>query len=115
MVSLPDKPAIQVSAQEWTAISQILEKHAPTLKIWAFGSQVTGTTKPYSDLDLALITRYPLSLHDYASLKEAFDEPDLPYRVDIVDWAATSDGFRQIIQRQKIVIQQAVQAQESPR
>jgi hypothetical protein len=41
-----------------------------------------------------------------ATLNEAFDESDLPIRVDIVDWAGTTSSFREIIQQHYIVIQQ---------
>jgi type I restriction enzyme S subunit len=29
----------------------------------------------------------------------------LPWKVDIVDWAVTSESFRKIIERDKVVIQ----------
>ena len=57
---------IQVSPQERDIINQILKTHVPSCEVWAFGSRVTGTTKSYSGLDLAVITSEPLSLHDYA-------------------------------------------------
>jgi type I restriction enzyme S subunit len=41
-----------------------------------------------------------------ATIKEAFDESDLSIRVDIVDWATTSETFRKIIDQNKIVIQE---------
>ncbi|WP_394808475.1 hypothetical protein [Nitrosomonas sp.] len=38
-------------------------------------------------------------------LAEAFAESNLPYKVDLVDWATTSEAFKQIIERDKIVVQ----------
>jgi hypothetical protein len=35
----------------------------------------------------------------------AFDTSDLPIRVDVVDWAATSATFRKIITQDKVVVQ----------
>jgi type I restriction enzyme S subunit len=32
----------------------------------------------------------------------------LPWKVDIVDWATTTDSFRRIIERDKVVIQKGV-------
>ena len=63
-----------------------------------------GTTKPYSDLDLAVISDAPLPLDVLAWLVEDFSESDLPWRVDVVDWAATSESFRRIIERDKVVV-----------
>jgi hypothetical protein len=34
----------------------------------------------------------------------ASSESDLPWKVDLVDWATTSERFRQVIQQQKIVV-----------
>ena len=48
-----------------------------------------------SDLDLALMTDEPLSIARTAELKAAFTKSDLPSRVDLVDWASTSQSFRE--------------------
>ena len=66
-----------------------------------------GKAKPYSDLDLAIITETPLPLATRAALAEAFSESDLPWRVDVVDWSITSEAFRKIIARDKAVLQSA--------
>ena len=42
-----------------------------------------------------------------AELEDAFSESDLPWRVDIVDWATTGTTFRAIIIRDKVVVQRA--------
>lgn len=47
----------------------------------------------------------PLPLRVLDDLQEAFAESDLPYRVDLVDWAATSESFRHLIARCHVVIQ----------
>lgn len=99
-------PNIDLKPQDWAEVARILQTHVPDLDVWAFGSRVKRTAKPYSDLDLALITRQPLSLEKLAAVNEAFDESDLPIRVDVVDWAATSESFRKIIEQDKVVVQQ---------
>jgi len=96
---------LDVKPEEWKEISQILKTYAPLYEVWAFGSRVTGKAKQFSDLDLVIITQQPLSLSEYAILKEAFDESDLPFKVDIVDWAATSVAFREIIKANKEILQ----------
>ena len=54
-----------------------------------------------------MITTVPLTLDLRAALAEQFSESDLPWKVDIVDWASTSDVFREVIMRDKIVVQVA--------
>ncbi|PJG83033.1 nucleotidyltransferase family protein [Caviibacterium pharyngocola] len=97
--------ALKIKSEELEIVKAILQTFVPNVPVWAFGSRVKGTEKPYSDLDLAIITEKPLSLLEHANLVEAFSESDLPYKVDIVDWAITSDNFKQIIQQQYIIIQ----------
>lgn len=69
-----------------------------------------GNAKPYSDLDLAIISKQPIPLPLMAEVAEAFSESDLPWKVDLVDWAATSERFRQVIAAQKLIIKPVYQA-----
>ncbi|MDA8065825.1 MAG: nucleotidyltransferase domain-containing protein [Thermaerobacter sp.] len=87
-------------------VRDILQKHLPQYQVWAFGSRTRRNAKEYSDLDLVVITAEPLSLSVSAALEEDFAASDLPYRVDVVDWATASDSFRRIIERDKIVVQE---------
>ena len=100
-------PKIDLKPQDWEEVCQILKRHVPDYAVWAFGSRVTGKAKPYSDLDLAVITETPLSLSAIALLNEAFAESNLTIRVDIVDWAATGKAFKRIIRQNKEVLQGA--------
>ena len=98
-------PLIDIREDHWDIVQGILQKHVPQYEVWAFGSRAKWTAKQYSDLDLALITDKPLSLDISASLSDDFSESDLPYKVDIVDWATTSESFRKIIEQDKVVVQ----------
>jgi len=98
---------LALSSDAWAEVQAILQRCAPEWEVWAFGSRTTGKAKPYSDLDLALITQVPLTLSQMATLQEAFDTSDLTFRVDLVDWAATSESFRQIIVANKVVVKSA--------
>lgn len=88
-------------------MQQILRQLVPSCEVWAFGSRVKGTAKPFSDLDLVIMSQQPLSLALMASLHEAFSESDLPWKVDVVDCSTTSPEFRAVIEQQKICIQNA--------
>ena len=95
---------IDLTEQEITAVRDILKEHVPGYTVWVFGSRVQGGAKQYSDLDLAIMSREPLPLSKIADLKEAFDESDLVFKVDVVDWANTSHSFRQIIEAEHAVL-----------
>ncbi len=96
---------LDITPEHLQIVRDILQKNIPRREVWAFGSRVKGTAKRYSDLDLAVIGETPLSLSEHADLSDDFSESDLPWRVDIVDWATTSENFRNIIKRQYIVLQ----------
>lgn len=102
---MPDTPLIDIRQDHWDIVRNILLKHVPQYEVWAFGSRAKWKAKPYSDLDLAIITDKPLTLDVSASLSDDFSESDLPWRVDVVDWATTSESFRKIIERDKVVVQ----------
>jgi predicted nucleotidyltransferase len=98
-------PPIDIAPADWAIVRDILQKHLPNREVWAFGSRAKGTAKMYSDLDLAVITDTPLSFDVSGALREDFSESDLPWRVDIVDWATTSEAFRRVIEQDKVMVQ----------
>ena len=103
---MSDTPSlIDIRPDHWIIVRDILRKHVPQYTVWAFGSRARRTAKPFSDLDLAILTDQPLPLDVSATLAEDFSESDLPYKVDLVDWAMTAETFRQIIERDKVVVQ----------
>ena len=83
-------------------MSAILTTHCSDKTIWAFGSRAKHQPKPYSDLDLAIISDTALALSLLATLEHEFSESDLPFKVDIVDWATCSAEFRRIIEVSRV-------------
>ena len=51
------------------------------------------------------MAKKPLASLRRADLKEAFTESDLPFKVDIVDWADTKEDFKKLIKQKRIRIQ----------
>lgn len=102
---MSEVPLIDIRPDHWAIVRRILQKHVPQYAVWAFGSRAKWTAKEYSDLDLAIITDKPLPLSISAALDEDFSESDLPWKVDMVDWASTSDAFRKVIESNKVVVQ----------
>jgi len=96
---------ISLETRHLELVRRILETFVPEYEVWVFGSRATGrNVKPFSDLDLAIITDKPLSSVRSATLLDAFSESDLPFKVDVLDWADTSLSFRQQIERDHVVI-----------
>ena len=85
-------------------VQVILEEYAPICEIWAFGSRVRKGAKPFADLDLAIISPQRLSARQLAVLANAFEESDLPIKVDLLDWNSTNPDFQKRIAEEHEVI-----------
>ncbi len=104
---------IDLNPRHLKTVQHILAEYVPGCEVRAFGSRVKWTAKDYSDLDLAVIGSRRFNLREMHRLTEAFEESNLPIRVDIVDWYAISEGFKRIIAAQYEVIQQAQRVKEN--
>ena len=83
----------------------ILAQHVPEAEVWGFGSRAKWLARDTSDLDLCIRAAAPIRFSRMGALREAFEESNLPYKVDVVDWANTSESFRKIIERDKVRVQ----------
>ena len=74
-------PKLQITNEEKNIVQNILQQYVPNCEVWAFGSRATNSAKKYSDLDLAIIGKQPLSVQKMADLNNAFSESDLIWKV----------------------------------
>ena len=93
---------LDIHPDHLTVVRGILYRHVPDRKVLAFGSRATWHAKDYSDLDLAILGNEPLPLSITSALADAFEESNLPFRVDLLDWARVNNDFRAIIVRDGI-------------
>ena len=96
---------IDLEQKHLTEVQRILAAFVPHYEVWAFGSRVSGKAKPYSDLDMVIVTDQPVPPAVMSDLRDAFAESDLPMKVDLVDWATTSESFRRIIEQERVLVQ----------
>lgn len=69
-------------------------------KFYAFGSRVKGTQKQFSDLDLVYLEKIPEL--EIANIKEQLADSNISIKVDIVNYNDCSEGFKAIIDAEKI-------------
>ena len=100
-------PAIDVTAAERRTVLALLERHLPHTTVWAYGSRVRWTSRPESDLDLVVFAR-PEQSGRVAELREAFDESDLPFAVDLFVWDEISESFRKRVEAEYLVLAEGV-------
>jgi predicted nucleotidyltransferase len=102
--------AIDITARQREIIIELLQTYLPGTTVWAFGSRVKFTSRPESDLDLVAFIS-PGQKDRLAELKEALDESDLPFRVDVLNWDGIPDNFKTNIEKKYVVL---IEAGESP-
>ena len=103
-MSVVDKPTLTLTPEQYREIQRLLKDYLPGVEAWAYGSRVTGAAKPWSDLDLVVFSRAP-QRNRVDALREAFDDSDLPFRVDLFEWDEMPESFKTNIERQHIVLQ----------
>ena len=54
-----------------------------------------------------------LSLDTLAVMNEAFAESDLPWKVDVVEWARMGEAFRRIVERDRVVLQELAETRQT--
>lgn len=95
---------LDITRPQRQLIVALLQKYLPKTTVWAYGSRVKGTARPHSDLDLVVFAS-PTQQRAIADLKEAFDESDLPFRVDLFSWHEIPEPFHKTIAADHAVIQ----------
>ena len=91
---------INLTSSQHATVSAILLRIVPHASVFVFGSRACGTAKDHSDLDIAINAETCLEKEVLRTLKIAFEESDLPFKVDIVDMNALSDSFKKIVEKE---------------
>jgi len=79
-----------IDQEIWDRIIRTVGSSPKVRKILLFGSHAMGNFKTGSDIDLALIGE-DLSHEDILGLAVAVEELDLPWKVDLLDFARLDD------------------------
>ncbi len=89
-------------------VRQILAEHVPHCEVRLFGSRYYGTHREASDVDLAIVGEGRLDWRTLARLTGAFEESNLPFRVDVLDWYAISPEFQRVIEQGYEMVQRPI-------
>ena len=98
--------AIDVTAEQQQTIQGLLQRYLPGTAAWAYGSRVKWTSRSHSDLDLVVFAT-PGQRRRVGHLREAFEESNLPFRVDLFVWDDVPDEFREGIQTEHVALAEA--------
>lgn len=91
---------IDLGPEQLEEVRRILAETGPGVLVWAHGSRTKGTARRTSDLDLIVFVEAgDRSLH---ALREAFEESDLPFIVDVHAWDEIPAEWRARIELGKV-------------
>ncbi len=94
---------IDLTPDQRRTVLRLIGTHLPNTEVWAYGSRVKWTSRPQSDLDLVVFSA-PEQHRQVSDLREAFEESDLPFRVDVLVWDDVSESFRERIEEEHAVV-----------
>ena len=97
------EPAIDITAEERETILELLERHLSGTAAWIYGSRAKWTSSLKSDLDLVVFATHEQK-PQVGDLREAFEESDLPFRVDLFVWDDIPQSFREQIAKEHVVL-----------
>ena len=98
-----NKPDIR--PDHFKMVQDILNKSLSSdVKVWVYGSRAKWTTLDSSDLDLALEGKDKIDYEVINCLNRDFEESNLPYEVDVVDINTVQPFFRDIINKDKVLL-----------
>ena len=101
-------PAIDITAEQRRTVLALLNRHLPDTAAWVYGSRVKGTSRPTSDLDLVVFAE-PKQSARVAELRDAFEESNLPFRVDLFVWdEAPESSKRRIKAKYAVLVERGV-------
>jgi len=94
---------LDITPDQRKILLDLLNDYLPDVTVWAYGSRIKGTARPQSDLDLAVFAAAEQK-RAVAALKEALEESQLPFRVDLFVWDEIPAQFRKNIQQAHMVL-----------
>ena len=94
---------IDLTIEQHKEVLTLLNKYIPNTDVWAYGSRVKFTSRPASDLDMVAFST-PEQKMDIYNLKEAFEESDLPFRVDLFVWDEIPEQFKNNITNEHVIL-----------
>ena len=97
-----DRP-IDITTDQRKTVLALLSSHLPNTTAWVYGSRVKWTSRPESDLDLVVFAK-PEQERRVSDLREAFEESNLPFRVDLFVWDDVPEQFRKTIEAEHVVL-----------
>lgn len=94
---------IEISSEQRSVLLALLKKHLPNTRVWVYGSRARFTAKKSSDLDMVVFARSEQK-RQVGDLREALEQSDLPFRVDLFVWDDMPERFQEKIESDHVTL-----------
>ena len=85
---------IDLDVKTRNQVQRILNQYLPEAEVRLVGSRARRGAKPQADIDLLVMRSHPLLPRERALLNTAFEESDIPFKVDLLEWELLTTAFR---------------------
>lgn len=77
-------------------IRNTIYKHLPKeeYEVFVYGSRADGTAQKWSDIDVGVRGKKEVSGSLLENIREELEDSNIPYKVEVVDFANVSDSFK---------------------
>ncbi len=106
------KRTIDITSEQRKTLLALLARHLPDTTVWVYGSRVQWTARPQSDLDMVVFAS-PSQNDRVSALREALEESNLPFRVDLFVWDNIPEQFHKHIEAEYAVLVEKEQFADS--
>ena len=87
------KQTIDINPRDKEILLSLLAQYLPHTAVWVYGSRVSGHASPRSDLDIVVFSDAEQK-HRISLLREALEESNLSFRVDLLEWDSLPDNYK---------------------
>lgn len=103
---------LDISPEQRKTLIALLNRYIPNTTVWAFGSRAKWQARANSDLDLVAFAT-PSQAASISVLKEALEESNLPFKVDLLVWNNIPKSFQENIESHYVILLKAHAEQAS--
>jgi len=73
------------------------------VRVYLFGSRAIGKARRYSDIDVAVLPLETVPGHVLSDIREALEECNILYEVDVVNLSEVDEKFRQRVLKEGVL------------
>lgn len=90
---------LDIAPKHWKIVKAILARYPHDF--YVFGSRAKQVARQYSDLDLYYKESIPDAV--ISRIEGEFEESDLPFKVELINWNQCSADFQQEIEKDAVL------------